>query len=228
MSEIDASHRGLVIRGAGPSDLDVIAKLEYESFTSDRVSRRSLRDFLRAPDRPVIAADIDGELAGYALVVMRKGSRSARIYSLAVARRFARRGVGRALLHACEAHARAHGRIALTLEVRYDNLAAIALYESLGYRQFGEHARYYSDGATALRYQKSLLAGAERRNNPQGDAVQPLRAAPRPRKVGWKSAESSRADLMKHSRPASTHLTNMTHGMKPIPRPSTRLKQPPP
>ena len=70
--------------------------------------------------------------------------------------RFGRRGVGRALLNACEAYGRRHRRSALTLEVRYDNAAAIALYESSGFRQFGEHARYYADGATALRYEKSL------------------------------------------------------------------------
>ena len=104
--------------------------LENELFQTDRVSRRSLREFLRAKHRPVIAATIDDEIAGYALVALRKGARALRIYSLAVDARFARRGVGRALLQACEAYARRHGRSALTLEVRYDNVPAIALYES--------------------------------------------------------------------------------------------------
>ena len=81
-----------------------------------------------------------------------------RVYSIAVDARFARRGVGRALLQACERYASRHGRAALSLEVRYDNAPAIALYESLGFRLFGEHVRYYADGATALRYQKSLIA----------------------------------------------------------------------
>jgi ribosomal protein S18 acetylase RimI-like enzyme len=122
----------------------------------DQVSRRSLRYFLRAPHRPVIAATFEGELAGYVLVSLRKGGRTVRIYSLAVGTRFARRGVGRALLQACEGYARGHGRATLVLEVRYDNAAAIALYEDLGFRQFGEHADYYADGATALRFRKSL------------------------------------------------------------------------
>ena len=91
------------IREARPRDLDAIARLENGSFETDRVSRRSLREFLRAPHRPVIAATIDDELAGYALVSLRKGARAVRIYSLAVDARFARRGVGRALLQACEA-----------------------------------------------------------------------------------------------------------------------------
>ena len=86
-----------------------------------------------------------------------ESARVARIYSLAVHARFARRGVGRALLQACEAYARRDGRSALTLEVRYDNASAIALYETSGFRQFGEHRHYYADGATALRYEKSFL-----------------------------------------------------------------------
>jgi ribosomal-protein-alanine N-acetyltransferase len=150
------------IREARPRDLDAIARLENGSFENDRVSRRSLREFLRAPHRPVIAATINDELAGYALVALRKRTRAVRIYSLAVDARFARRGVGRMLLQACEAYARRHRREALTLEVRYDNASAIALYESCGFRQFGEHAHYYADGATALRYEKSLLVAPQR------------------------------------------------------------------
>jgi ribosomal-protein-alanine acetyltransferase len=145
---------GLLIREAAIDDLDAIAKLERDAFPDDQVSRRALRAFLRAPHRPVIAATIDGAVAGYALVSMRKRTRAARIYSIAVAARFARRGVGLALLHACEKYARAHAKRALTLEVRYDNKPAIALYEKWGFRQFGEHKDYYCDGATALRLEK--------------------------------------------------------------------------
>jgi [ribosomal protein S18]-alanine N-acetyltransferase len=174
---------GIIVREARLGDLDAIARLENESFETDRVSRRSLREFLRAKHRPVIAATIDDEIAGYALVALRKGARAVRIYSLAVGARFARRGVGRALLQACEAYARRHGRSALTLEVRYDNASAIALYESLGFRQFGEHAHYYSDGATALRYEKLFLAvpRPETGNNPPAEGVRPLRSVSRPR-----------------------------------------------
>lgn len=174
---------GINIREARPRDLEAIVRLENESFESDRVSRRSLREFLRAPHRPTMVAAIDDELAGYVLVSLRKGARALRIYSLAVGARFARRGVGRALLQACEAYARRHRREAMTLEVRYDNSAAIALYESSGFRQFGEHAHYYADGATALRYEKPLLPGPQREtgNISLSERVRPLRRASRPR-----------------------------------------------
>jgi [ribosomal protein S18]-alanine N-acetyltransferase len=182
-------HGGIVVREARLGDLDAIENLERESFETDQVSRRSLGRFLRAPHRPVIAASIGGALAGYALVSLRTGARAVRIYSIAVDARFARRGVGYALLQACEAYARRHDRAALTLEVRYDNDAAIALYEKWGFHQFGEHARYYADGATALRYEKSLLP--RRRpdrltHGPRGESVRPLRPRPRAGKVARK------------------------------------------
>lgn len=146
----------LVVREAVLDDLDAIVKLKSNSFPEDQISRQSLRYHLRKARPPVIAATIKGALAGYALLSLRKGARAARIHTIAVAARFARRGVGLALMRACEKLARLQGRSALALEVRYDNAPAIALYEKLGFRQFGEHPDYYADGATALRYEKAL------------------------------------------------------------------------
>lgn len=159
---------GLRIRPAGLEDLDPIARLEQDSFPEDQVSRRSFRYFLKKPWSPVIAAFIEGRLAGYALAAVRRNGRSVRLYSIAVDPRFGRRGVGWALLQACEKFALAQGKTALTLEVRYDNGPAIALYEKFGFRLFGEHPDYYSDGATALRYEKALVLAQKRGRSSAG------------------------------------------------------------
>ena len=118
----------IVVRAAEPADLEAIHALELSAFATDRLSRRALRRFIAAPHRPLIVAKFGAELAGYALLSIRKNAKTARIYSVAVDPRHGRRGVGRELLNACERYARAHGRIGLRLEVRYDNAAAIALY----------------------------------------------------------------------------------------------------
>ncbi|MGD0719496.1 MAG: GNAT family N-acetyltransferase [Roseiarcus sp.] len=148
----------LSIRPARPADLDAILALEFAVFSADRLSRRSLRGFIASPHRPVLVAVADRALAGYALVALRRGSRAARLYSIAVDRRIGRRGVGRALMAACERYVRAQGRDCLRLEVRADNEAAIALYRSLGFREFGHYDDYYADGARALRFEKRLGA----------------------------------------------------------------------
>jgi len=149
---------GMVVGAASLDDLDAIQALEYAAFPGDRLSRRSLRSFIVAAHRPLIVAKFGQRLAGYALIALRKGGRSARLYSLAVDPAQGRRGVGRALLQACERYARAHDRTALRLEVRYDNASAIALYEKMGYRQFAQYDGYYADGAAALRFEKRLEA----------------------------------------------------------------------
>ena len=152
---------GMMIQPAALEDLDAIEALEAAAFTGDRLSRRSLRSFVKAEHRPLIVARFGATVAGYALISKRRDGRTARIYSLAVDPAQGRRGVGRALLQACERYARAHGCDALRLEVRYDNSAAIALYEKMGYRDFGRHERYYEDGATALRFEKRLATSDE-------------------------------------------------------------------
>jgi ribosomal protein S18 acetylase RimI-like enzyme len=150
-----------VIRPGDESDLDTVYALECVSFRTDRVSRRALRRFLRASHRPLLVARSLGRVIGYVLISMKAHSRSARIYSLAVNAECARRGIGRELLHAAERYSRAHGRVSLRLEVRYDNLSAINLYQKLGYCYFGHYPGYYADGAAALRFEKSLSPGAE-------------------------------------------------------------------
>lgn len=146
----------LAIRAAREGDLDALEALEREAFAGDRLSRRSFKSFIAARNRLLVAADADG-VAGYALVTGRKGGRRARLYSIAVSRRRAGRGVGRALLKAVHGRALEEGYEALRLEVREDNRRAIALYERLGYRRFGRYEHYYHDGAAALRLEKPLV-----------------------------------------------------------------------
>jgi ribosomal-protein-alanine N-acetyltransferase len=152
----DRGAADFAIRPGGLDDLDEIYALECASFSADLLSRRALRRFLKASHRPLLAARLGGRLAGYILVSMTSRSRAARIYSLAVDAAFARRGVGRELLRAGERYALAHGREAMRLEARYDNAAALALYESQGYCDFGRYPGYYADGAEALRLEKRL------------------------------------------------------------------------
>jgi len=146
----------MTVRAAALDDVDGIFALEEQVFGCDRLSRRAIRRFVAAPHRPVMVARRADGVAGYALLSLRKGGRTCRIYSLAVDPRYSRRGVGRELVHACERYARAWGCEALRLETRYDNAPAIALYRGLGYQEFDRFCQYYSDGAEALRLEKKL------------------------------------------------------------------------
>jgi [ribosomal protein S18]-alanine N-acetyltransferase len=145
------------VRLATLSDLDGIHALENASFQHDRLSRRAIRSFIAAPHGRLLVAKFGVVLAGYGVLVLRINSRVARLYSIAVDPRFGRRGVGRALMQGAEDLATERGCVVLRLEVRQENAAAIALYESHGYQPFGEYHDYYQDGASALRMEKRLV-----------------------------------------------------------------------
>jgi ribosomal protein S18 acetylase RimI-like enzyme len=150
----------IAVRRASPGDLDDLVRLEQESFVSDRLSRRSLAALARSPSALMLVAEHAGKLAGYALVLFRRGSRIARLYSLAVARNVGRRGIGSTLVAAAEAAALEAGATALRLEVRADNGPAIRLYEGRGYRLKERRGGYYEDGMDALAYLRELTPAA--------------------------------------------------------------------
>ena len=138
-------------------DLDALVALEDEFFTADhRISRRSFRHFIASPKSTLIVAEMTGKTAGAALVLYRRGAAIARLYTIAVGRPFRRRGLARRLLAAAEADAVRHRCRIMRLEVRADDLGAIALYETSGYRGFGRRRRYYDNRIDALRFDKAL------------------------------------------------------------------------
>lgn len=67
------------------------------------------------------------------------------ITNIAVAPQYRRRGIGEWLLRRVAVELQARNGIALTLEVRSHNQAAIALYEKLGFRNAGRRKGYYDD-----------------------------------------------------------------------------------
>lgn len=147
----------IVLRPTRMEDLDALVALEQPCFAGDRLSRRSFRRWLsQAPGGLVVADAGAGGLAGYALVILRRNSPLARLYSIATHPDFRGQGLGARLVGAAEAYAGEHGRRYLRLEVRRDNRAAIRLYERLGYTLFGHVADYYEDHEDALRLQKLL------------------------------------------------------------------------
>jgi ribosomal protein S18 acetylase RimI-like enzyme len=78
------------------------------------------------------------------------------ILNVATLPRFRRRGVARRLMAMAEEHASDMGGESLTLEVRECNVAAIALYDSLGYLRVGRRAHYYPDGEDAVAMTKKI------------------------------------------------------------------------
>jgi ribosomal protein S18 acetylase RimI-like enzyme len=144
------------VRRAGPADLDAIDAIEGLAFTTDRFSRRSLARLLKAETALSLIAEREGRAEGYALLLFRRGSTVARLYSVAVTPEARGAGVASALMQAAEVCAIDSGCDRLRLEVRARNAPAIRLYERNGFALLKRLPGYYRDGAEALQMQKRL------------------------------------------------------------------------
>ncbi|MEQ1529243.1 MAG: peptidase C39 family protein, partial [Methylococcales bacterium] len=126
------------------------------SFSTDKLSRRSFKHWLTTHHRALLIAEQDLRLIGYILIIYHPGTRLARIYSLAVDAQCRGYGIGALLMNAGEQAAKTDGRFYLRLEVSVDNVPAIKLYESLGFKKFGLYRDYYENHQDALRFQKRI------------------------------------------------------------------------
>ena len=145
------------LRDATVADLPALLVLEAQ-FPGDRMSRRQFLHHLGNPRARLRVVLVDGLVKGYHLVLRRRFSRWARLYSIAVAHTARGAGLGRRLLADAERLARRGGARGLRLEVRQDNAAAVALYASAGYRRVKVLRRYYDDGGHGWRYARDWSA----------------------------------------------------------------------
>ncbi|MFC0118790.1 GNAT family N-acetyltransferase/peptidase C39 family protein [Pseudoalteromonas xiamenensis] len=145
-----------IIRVASPSDLNALTDLEMHCFSSDKLSRRSFKRWISAKHAILLVAELEGQVLGYGLVWCLKGTRLARLYSLAVSPMARGRGIAEMLLGALEQETSQRGRGYLRLEVSINNQKAIKLYQKFGYKTFGAYSDYYGDGSEALRMQKQI------------------------------------------------------------------------
>lgn len=132
----------ITVRSAELSDVPRIAELERECFSAPW-SKNAVRETMERENAFFFVAECAGVICGYA------GSYHAAdegyITNVAVAGRMRRRGTGRALVCALMEKAKEMALSFLSLEVRVGNIAAIALYESLGFKNLGRRPRFYSN-----------------------------------------------------------------------------------
>ena len=134
-------------------DLTSLRRLERACFEKDAWSLFDLIAVLSWPEVIRFKAVEGGQMIGFVAGDTRPSQSAAWIATIGVDPRYQRRGIGRALLRACESRIRSP-RMKLT--VRASNHGAIALYEQEGYRTLDIWRRYYSDGEDGLVMEKFL------------------------------------------------------------------------
>ena len=149
------------IAPARPTDVNALDALEHAAFDGDRISARSWRRLLASPSARVLVCRTNDSLQGACVVLRRKGSSVARLYSIAVTPAARGSGLAARLLSAALAYARQAGCAVLRLESRRDNTPAHRLFQRHGFVPSGRKNGYYADGQDALCFQRDLFDGTQ-------------------------------------------------------------------
>jgi ribosomal-protein-alanine N-acetyltransferase len=138
-------------------DLNALRKLENACFEKDAWPLFDLIAVLTFPDVVRLKVAEDGRMIGFVAGDPRPSQGFSWIATIGVLPEYRRQGIGRDLLHACEAQLRTPR---LRLSVRASNQAAITLYEQEGYRTTDIWKGYYDDGENAIVMEKPRQADA--------------------------------------------------------------------
>ncbi len=147
------------VRAATPADVDAVVRLEEVCLGDDAWSRGLVEQGLAAalPTVSYLVAEVGGAVVGHA--VASAAGDDAELQRIAVDPDHRRAGLASALLVAVERLVREQGATRLLLEVREDNTAAAAFYESRGFAEVGRRRGYYRDGAAAVVLGKEVDRG---------------------------------------------------------------------
>ena len=138
----------LRIRMMAAQDLDPIMALANAAVEAPQWTRRDYEQAL-LPSPTLVkragwVADSRVATAGFIIASYLPDESEAELETLVVDARHRRQGLGSALLAACRTWAASQGALALRLEVRASNAAALALYHRHGFSQVGLRRDYYS------------------------------------------------------------------------------------
>ena len=144
------------VRRVRKEDLSGMVELENRSFEFDLFTRKQYRYLIAKANSTAFVLTVGKIISGSAIVLWRKNSTKAHLYTIAVDPALQGRGLGKRLLEVCLKEARRRGCDRFSLEVRADNKRAISLYKKAGYEITGRVVKYYEDDCDALQMEKRL------------------------------------------------------------------------
>lgn len=149
-----------IVRGsATPAGLRRLARLESLCFRhpGERFNPRQIRTLLNNPRACVVFAREGGQIAGWAVGLLRHTgprARAGRLYALCVHPDFRGHGLGERLAKNVLGQLRRRGAQSFSLEVRTPNPVAQGLYQRLGFQPAERLSDYYGPGLHGLRMRK--------------------------------------------------------------------------
>jgi len=150
----------LKIEQAKLNDLDTLYRIERECFTSEAFTREHIAYLLESPNAVSLVAKANHEILGFIVGMIENYGYGrvlvGHVYTIDVALKHRRAGVGLRLLDELEHVFLEKGAKTSYLEVRIDNKAARELYRKKGYTELEPLENFYAKGRHGLRMKKEL------------------------------------------------------------------------
>jgi ribosomal-protein-alanine acetyltransferase len=147
----------ITIKNVSIKLLDKLYEIEKQCFEQEAFTKQQLTYLLTDYNTFGLAALVNGEVAGFAIarVDITRNETFGHIVTLNVTPAYRRKRIAQKLLQEIETKFKEGGIKECHLEVREDNIAAMNLYQKLGYKKAGTLEKYYGD--THGLYLKKIL-----------------------------------------------------------------------
>lgn len=149
----------LTIRKAKIKDLDDLVEIEKSAFDQNYyyLISKSQFNYLLTKANAEIWLAFQGEVkCGMIVLLYRKNSHYARLYSISVLPDFQGRGIGNQLMAHGQKSIIAKGLKEIRQEVRSDNKKLIKKYKKDGFKIYVKQSKYYPDGVSCCKLKKNL------------------------------------------------------------------------
>jgi len=135
------------IEDASITHLDRLFEIEMECFRSEAFTKQQIAQLLTNQNCISLIAKENDKIIGFiiGMVYVEDDVLTGHILTIDVSPSYRRKGVGIKLLQELERIFRDRQVKVSRLEVREDNIAALGLYQKLGYKKVGKLHYYYGD-----------------------------------------------------------------------------------
>jgi ribosomal-protein-alanine acetyltransferase len=141
------SQMALTVEDASIRHLDRLYEIETECFEGEAFTKQQIANLLTDYNSVSLVAKVNGEIVGFiiGIVYVEKDAMIGHILTIDVSPVQRQKGIAQKLLQEVERIFKGKSVKACRLEVREDNIAALSLYQKLGYKKTARLKNYYGN-----------------------------------------------------------------------------------
>lgn len=147
----------VTIEDASIQHLDRLYEIEMECFDKEAFTKQQIANLLTNYNSVSLVAKINDKIVGFiiGMLYIERTALAGHILTIDVSTAYRKKGIAQKLLQEIEKIFKEKGAKTCHLEVREDNIAALRLYQKLGYKKVARLKGYYRD-ANGIYLRKSL------------------------------------------------------------------------